>query len=177
MTECGYKNNSSKFILEEPLKWGMLSLCTLIFIHKNALKNEYNWDYYPDLIVFVICDFITGKSFSEALILALTNPQSVVILWVNWCKNKSFWERFTCIEYWVSGGIYNSHTYASFAQHIISLRFIGFMSPFEWSIINLNLKHHLLDILASYYVFKVFCFRFESRICTCLFRQYLCMTT
>ena len=53
------------------------------------------------------------------------------------------------IEYWVSGGIYNSHTYASFAQRIILSRF---MSPIEWSIINLNLKHHLLDILASYYV-------------------------
>ena len=29
-----------------------------------------------------------GKSFSEALILASTNPQSVVILWVNWGKVK-----------------------------------------------------------------------------------------
>ena len=24
------------------------------------------------------------------------NEQSVVILWVSWCKNKSFWQRFTC---------------------------------------------------------------------------------
>ena len=24
------------------------------------------------------------------------NGQSVVILWVSWCKNKSFWRRFTC---------------------------------------------------------------------------------
>ena len=48
VTECGYKYSSSKFIMAKPLKWGMLSLCTLIFIHKNALKNEYNWDYYPD---------------------------------------------------------------------------------------------------------------------------------
>jgi hypothetical protein len=54
------------------------------------------------------CD--TAKSFSETIILASTNPQydkrlfmviheqSVVILWVNWCKNKSFWQRFTCNE-------------------------------------------------------------------------------
>ena len=25
------------------------------------------------------------------------NEKSVVILWVSWCKNKSFWQRFTCI--------------------------------------------------------------------------------
>ena len=24
------------------------------------------------------------------------NEQSAVILWVSWCKNKSFWQRFTC---------------------------------------------------------------------------------
>ena len=24
------------------------------------------------------------------------NEQSVVILWVSWCKNKIFWQRFTC---------------------------------------------------------------------------------
>ena len=24
------------------------------------------------------------------------HEQSVVILWVSWCKNKSFWQRFTC---------------------------------------------------------------------------------
>ena len=24
------------------------------------------------------------------------NEQSVLILWVSWCKNKSFWQRFTC---------------------------------------------------------------------------------
>ena len=42
---------SSKFIMTKPLKWGMLYLCTLVFqydIHKNALRNEYDWDYYPD---------------------------------------------------------------------------------------------------------------------------------
>ena len=51
VAECGYKNSSSKVIMEKPLKWGMLRLCTLTFqydIQKNALKNAYNWDYYPD---------------------------------------------------------------------------------------------------------------------------------
>ena len=27
------------------------------------------------------------------------NEQSVVILWVSWCKNKNFWQIFTCIWY------------------------------------------------------------------------------
>ena len=28
--------------------------------------------------------------------ISINNEQSVVILWVSWCKNKSFWQRFTC---------------------------------------------------------------------------------
>ena len=35
-----------KFIMSKALKWCMLRLYTLIFqedIHKNALKNLYNW--------------------------------------------------------------------------------------------------------------------------------------
>ena len=50
MTECGYKNSSSKFIMAKALKWGMLHLFTLIFqydIHKNASKNKY---YHSNLI-------------------------------------------------------------------------------------------------------------------------------
>ena len=45
VTESGYRNSSSKFIMANPLKWGMLCLFNLIFqydIHKNAFKNEYN---------------------------------------------------------------------------------------------------------------------------------------
>ena len=29
------------------------------------------------------------------------NEQSVVILWVSWCKDKSFWKRFACISFTV----------------------------------------------------------------------------
>ena len=35
--------------------------------------------------------------YSE-LTIFMKNEQSVVILWVNWCKNKSFWQRFTRTE-------------------------------------------------------------------------------
>ena len=27
------------------------------------------------------------------------NEQSLVTLWVNWCKNEGFWKRFTCISH------------------------------------------------------------------------------
>ena len=30
------------------------------------------------------------------------NEQSLVILWVNWFKNESFWHRFTCTHYFTS---------------------------------------------------------------------------
>ena len=35
--------------------------------------------------------------YSE-LTIFMNNEQSVLILWVSWCKNKSFWQRFTCIS-------------------------------------------------------------------------------
>ena len=43
--------------------------------------------------------------YSE-LTIFMNNEQSVIILWVSWCKNKSFWQRFTCTtcrgQYWWS---------------------------------------------------------------------------
>jgi hypothetical protein len=35
---------------------------------------------------------------SELVFLGEFNEQSLVILWVNWFKNESFWHRFTCIK-------------------------------------------------------------------------------
>ena len=35
------------------------------------------------------------------------NEQSVVILWVSWCKNKSFWQRFTCTRLNLYHGCFN----------------------------------------------------------------------
>ena len=36
---------------------------------------------------------------SELVFFGEFNEQSLVILWVNWFKNESFWHRFTCINY------------------------------------------------------------------------------
>ena len=36
----------------------------------------------------------------SALVFFMVIPwKSVIILWVNWCKNKSFWQRFSCIKH------------------------------------------------------------------------------
>ena len=42
-----------------------------------------------------ICVHNMSCRYSE-LTIFMNNEQSVVILWVSWCTNKSFWQRFTC---------------------------------------------------------------------------------
>ena len=39
------------------------------------------------------------------LTIFMNNEQSVVILWVSWCKNKSFWQRFTCTAYQIQNPV------------------------------------------------------------------------
>ena len=34
----------------------------------------------------------------ELVFLEEFNAQSLVILWVNWCKNEGFWKKFTCTQ-------------------------------------------------------------------------------
>ena len=40
----------------------------------------------------------------------LFNEQSVVILWVSWCKNKRFWQRFTCarVDKYIHSNMYGN---------------------------------------------------------------------
>ena len=40
--------------------------------------------------------FSPGRAWNFHVLNLQFNEQSVVILWVSWCKNKSFWQRFTC---------------------------------------------------------------------------------
>ena len=103
----------------------------------------------------------TGKSFSEVLILASTNPQydkrlsielpvqymkipssehcqnmlctqivlnvktktCVVILWVSWCKNKSFWHRFTCTSILLSSGLQLHETHKDFLKAHVNYKY------------------------------------------------------
>ena len=37
-------------------------------------------------------------TFSELAIYMYWTRNSVVILWVSWCKSRSFWQRFTCTD-------------------------------------------------------------------------------
>ena len=40
-------------------------------------------------------------TWSELVFFGEFNEQSLVILWVNWCKNEGFWKIFTCIKLYI----------------------------------------------------------------------------
>ena len=51
----------------------------------------------PKIVIFVL----TSKQYlyttcSELVFFREFNEQSLLILWVSWCKDQSFWKRFTC---------------------------------------------------------------------------------
>ena len=52
-------------------------------------KNCFFFFWYSKQYLYTTC--------SELVFFGEFNEQSLVILWVNWCKNESFWHRFTCI--------------------------------------------------------------------------------
>ena len=49
---------------------------------------------------------------SEHVFFGEFNEQSLVMLWVNWCKNEGFWKRFTCTTV---------HSYILYYAHIINV--------------------------------------------------------
>ena len=58
-------------------------LCTNIVLNvKTKTKKQF---------LFTTC--------CELVFLGEFNEQSLVILWVNWCKNDGFWKRFTCTNH------------------------------------------------------------------------------
>ena len=81
----------SEFFIEKSDAFEFFNICRLLLI--KGFESKSWWISKKN----AICALFTGKAFSEALILASTNPQYDKRLWVNRCKNKSFWQRFTCI--------------------------------------------------------------------------------
>ena len=67
----------------------------------NCKKNT-SWEH----VVYKNFFFVSVLTFKTIFVLYTTccefifflefNEQSLVILWVNWCKNEGFWKRFTC---------------------------------------------------------------------------------
>ena len=55
----------------------------VVYIHQIVSKQK-QFDLHN---MYWTCSFLVLNS--------QFNEQSVVILWVSWCKNKSFWQRFT----------------------------------------------------------------------------------
>ena len=81
----------------------------LIFVSTNPqYDNRFplNWGEYvvyrncfwhSEHFLYTTCSpHVLILEFSCIELVIQLNEQSVVILWVIWCKNKSFWQRFTC---------------------------------------------------------------------------------
>ena len=75
-------------------------------VHYNDFKNFFrNSQHLQNMLCTKIVLNIKTKTticvhnmfcrYSE-LTIFMNNEQSVVILWVSWCKNKSIWQKFTC---------------------------------------------------------------------------------
>jgi hypothetical protein len=87
---------------------------TLIFESTNPQYDERLFIEFPETYKFRTCCvqilFWMSKqkqknNFCAQHVLNLYfsgefNEQSLVILWVNWCKNEGFWKRFTCKKLW-----------------------------------------------------------------------------
>ena len=58
-------------------------------LYKNCFWFFFVW--HSNQYLFATC--------SELVFFQEFNEPSLVILWVNWFKNQSFWHRFTCIRF------------------------------------------------------------------------------
>ena len=62
-----------------------------MYINSSECQNKNNLCTQHVLSMFWACNIhVQNSRFNE---------DSAVILWVSWCKNKSFWQRFTCSKY------------------------------------------------------------------------------
>ena len=62
----------------------------------NSPKNTHlQHVVYKNCVLFLF--WHSNNIFCKLVFFGEFNEQFLVILWVNWCKNKSFWQRFTCI--------------------------------------------------------------------------------
>ena len=58
-------------------------------LHKYCFECQYKKQKQKQLLYTTWCELVFFGEFNE---------QSLVILWVNWFKNESFWKRFTCTD-------------------------------------------------------------------------------
>ena len=63
--------------------------------HVKNMLCTWNCSECQNKTKTTICVHNMFCRYSELRIF-MKNEQPVIILWVSWCKNKSFWQRFTC---------------------------------------------------------------------------------
>ena len=82
------------------IKCVQVYLCQKLFFLKNMGENML----CTKIVLNVRNNFCTQHVLPRFELgtfmywIVIQNEQSVVILWVSWCKNKSFWQRFTCTQ-------------------------------------------------------------------------------
>ena len=97
----------------------------------------------------------------------------VVILWVSWCKNKSFWQRFTCT--WFAYGIrlewFLGHCIFYFVQGSSScLLFLIFIQKTNFWLLNLKFFSLLHSDILNITIWKIDWF--FRKFLTLLFAQF-----
>ena len=116
-------------------------LCTNIVLNvKTKTKKQFLYTTCSELVFF-------GEF----------NEQSLVILWVNWCKNEGFWKRFTCNS---KASIASSEMILQAVCHLLFLSFLGkvtelevnlSIAPFMFNVpLNLRLWEFLLDKIKKF---------------------------
>ena len=106
------------------------------------------------------------------------NEQSAVILWVSWCKNKSFWQRFTCIKntnvpiFWQTiCGVISKQGFSKKSRNL-KILFRDFISLFglknkrwQWFYLNFWVALRQRTISRVFHLFVVcFSWNFFSRV-------------
>ena len=95
---------NKSWIAEALTKWHYYEILTVQVNLFQKLAKSAEHVVYQNCFEFqnktktTICVHNIFCRYSE-LTIFMNNEPSVVILWVSWCKNKSFWLRFTCNTY------------------------------------------------------------------------------
>ena len=78
---CNLQVNLFQLVHWFPGKYKFTTCCVQILLWMSKTHT------HTQLLYTICCELVFWGEFNE---------QFLVILWVNWWKNKSFWQRFTC---------------------------------------------------------------------------------
>ena len=165
MTECGYKIVVANFVMAKPLNFKMRYVMSekfnfSVWYSSKALRNEYNWNYYP-YHFFFICGFIMNFLPNSYFILQIYHDQSFEIrhvMFLYYILVRYSWNTLKIQSYYQSGP---NRTF---------LLFILFGLSNKNSLLFSSIYHYFLRALCSP-MFGDFLWN-QERVCTFGFRWY-----